>query len=320
MGEADERRRIQLLLQVARAYYEQGQTQEQVAASVGYSRSFVSRLLTEAKEKGVVQFIVGHPVERQISLENQLATAFGLRRARVTASPPGGLPSSLAVAQSGADVLLEEVRQVTVLATSSGSTIDQLVRQLPAVSLQELHVVQMIGALARGNHSIDSTEIARRIAMRLEAATYHPMPAPLVVRSARMAKELQKEEAVANALALASHADVALMGIGALDVRGVSGQIFHGWMTAQESHMLASRGAVGHISAQHFDQWGEPIKSDLSQRVMSVPLERLAGITTVIGVASGAHKVAAILGALRGHHIDILVTDESTAQAVLQNA
>jgi DNA-binding transcriptional regulator LsrR (DeoR family) len=51
---------------------------------------------------------------------------------------------------------------------------------------------------------------------------------------------------------------------------------------------------------------------------MSVPLERLAGIGTVIGVATGEGKVTAIRGAALGRYIDVLVTDAATAQAVLR--
>lgn len=144
------------------------------------------------------------------------------------------------------------------------------------------------------------------------------MPAPLIVGSIRLAHALQREEAVANALALAAHADVALVGIGAMDTHGSSGPIFQGWLTRQESKMLLNRGAVGHISGHHFDSEGRHVRTELCDRVMSVPLERLKSIRTVIGVATGSDKVAAIRGAARGRHIDVLVTDAATAQAVLR--
>jgi dihydroxyacetone kinase-like protein len=40
----------------------------------------------------------------------------------------------------------------------------------------------------------------------------------------------------------------------------------------------------------------------------------------VVGVAGGAEKVPAILGALRGGYVKVLVTDTITAQAVLDAA
>jgi DNA-binding transcriptional regulator LsrR (DeoR family) len=38
----------------------------------------------------------------------------------------------------------------------------------------------------------------------------------------------------------------------------------------------------------------------------------------VVGVAGGEEKVAAILGALRGGYLNVLITDSVTAQAVLE--
>lgn len=58
---SDERAHVALLLEVARRYWEQGQSQADIAGAVGYSRPTVSRLLTEARARGVVQIRVSHP-------------------------------------------------------------------------------------------------------------------------------------------------------------------------------------------------------------------------------------------------------------------
>lgn len=310
------RERLQLLLSVARSYYIENQSQDEVAEQVGYSRSSVSRMLAEAREYGVVRFVVGHPLERQVALERRLAARYGFRAVRV-ADPTGASSPLDAVASAGAEVLVEECRDATVLAASAGTTISAVVERLPELSLRDLHVVQMIGALERTNPIEDSPEITRRIALRL-GGDYRSLPAPLIVGSAQLARGLRREAVVADVLALASHADVALLSIGAMTAAG-SGQIFRGWLTAAESKMLAQRGAVGHLCGQHFDIHGRQVASELSERVMAVPLERLGGVRTVIGVAVGEEKVRAIRGAAEGGYLDILVTDVATAQAVLRS-
>lgn len=310
------REHIQLLLRVARLYYEENLGQAEIAQRVGYSRSRVSRLLTEARAAGVVRIQVGHPLERTMALEAALVDRFGLRAARVVA-PRAGESALTAVAHAGADVLVEQCRDATVLAVSAGTTVDALVEELPLLALRDLHVVQMIGTLARRNPLIDSTEIARRVAERL-GGDYRVLPAPLIVGSARLARALQHEESVANALALAGHADVALLGIGAVDQRGTSGQIFDDWLTSEERRGLVQRGAVGHLSAHHFDAAGRHVCADVCDRIMAVPLDRIRGIRTVIGVATGAAKLRAVRGALLGRYLDVLVTDAATAQGVLR--
>lgn len=307
---------VQQMLQVARWYYEDGKSQNEIAKAIGYSRSSVSRLLSEARRVGIVQITIDHPMEREVALEKQLVQRFGLRGARVTVVD--GVAPLAAVAKAGAEMLVDACQNATVLAASAGVTLDALVEELPFLAPRELHVVQMIGALARGNPLLDSSEVARRMAARL-GGDYRPMPAPLIVRSGRLAISLRREESVANALALASHADVVIVGIGAISaVSGASGAIFSGWLSPAESAMLRDLGAVGHISGHHFDAHGRHVETDLCERVMSVPLDRVREHPYVIGVATGPEKVAAIHGAVAGGFVNVLVTDVATAKAVLR--
>src|SRR5699024_12748959 len=78
------RTRTLLLLQVARRYYLDGASQAEISQEVGYSRPTVSRMLQEARERGVVRIEVGHPLERVLHIERALVDRFALVQARVT--------------------------------------------------------------------------------------------------------------------------------------------------------------------------------------------------------------------------------------------
>ena len=62
---------------------------------------------------------------------------------------------------------------------------------------------------------------------------------------------------------------------------------------------------------------GRVIDSASNERHAGLPLADLAH-THIIGVAGGAEKVLAIRSALRGRLVSGLITDERTAEAVLQ--
>ena len=47
--------------EAARAYYEHNETQAEIAARMGVSRATVSRLLTDARESGIVRIQVVNP-------------------------------------------------------------------------------------------------------------------------------------------------------------------------------------------------------------------------------------------------------------------
>jgi DNA-binding transcriptional regulator LsrR (DeoR family) len=53
------------------------------------------------------------------------------------------------------------------------------------------------------------------------------------------------------------------------------------------------------------------------ERVIGLNLQDLKKIKIVIGIAGGSRKMAAISGALKGELINVLITDERTAKAVL---
>ena len=65
----------ELLAQIAELYYDGGQTQTQIAALLRYSRSMISRYLTEARELGIVEIRINHPVQRRLDLEAALKTS-----------------------------------------------------------------------------------------------------------------------------------------------------------------------------------------------------------------------------------------------------
>jgi DNA-binding transcriptional regulator LsrR (DeoR family) len=83
---------------------------------------------------------------------------------------------------------------------------------------------------------------------------------------------------------------------------------------------------VGEINYQPFDAEGRiidrPELRGLMHRVLSVEGERLRALSRrddryVIGVAGGRAKLEAVRGALRGGFMNVLVTDEDCASALL---
>src|SRR5262249_60889715 len=77
-------------------------------------------------------------------------------------------------------------------------------------------------------------------------------------------------------------------------------------------------GAVGDVCLRFFDAEGKPVATELDGRVIGMELRQLRGVTRSVGVAGGFRKFTAILGALRGRWINVLVTDRRTAERLLK--
>ncbi|MGQ9472491.1 MAG: sigma factor-like helix-turn-helix DNA-binding protein, partial [Candidatus Caldatribacteriaceae bacterium] len=73
----------ELLIEVARLYYYQHLTQEQVGEALGISRQKVSRLLNRAYEEGIVQIKIAEPSSPLSQVEEKLCQKFGLKEVKI---------------------------------------------------------------------------------------------------------------------------------------------------------------------------------------------------------------------------------------------
>ena len=73
-------KRIELLVKVAKLYYENDYSQEMIAKKLGLSRPYISKLLNESKSNGIVKVQVIDPLSIETPLEKNLREHFGLRK------------------------------------------------------------------------------------------------------------------------------------------------------------------------------------------------------------------------------------------------
>lgn len=121
------------------------------------------------------------------------------------------------------------------------------------------------------------------------------------------------DDVMQPAIRLFESVTTALVGIGAIDpspLLAASGNIF----SPKELNMLRSKKAAGDILLRFYDRNEILVETGLEERVISMSLEQPSKVNCAVGVADGSRKYAGILGALRGHRINLLVTDHFTAQ------
>ncbi|HHJ07143.1 MAG TPA: hypothetical protein ENK24_06560, partial [Anaerolineae bacterium] len=123
--------RLELLMQVATWYYEENQEQSVIAKRIGKSRSMVSRLLQEARDQGLVEIRVRHPLQTDPELESQLVQTFGLSRAWVLADPPNNYTLLLrSLGKLGARCLQQKLHDNIKIGIGWGASLHQLVRAM----------------------------------------------------------------------------------------------------------------------------------------------------------------------------------------------
>jgi deoxyribonucleoside regulator len=312
--------RADLLAQVATWYYEEGLDQEAIGQRINRSRSMVSRLLEEARQAGLVEVHVRFPLKTDPECERQLCQTFGLDNAVVLANAPiDHLQLLRRLGDLGARYLQGRLHQDIAIGLGWGSCVHAVVRSMPYSPVPGAHVIQMIGAVGHGDPMVDGAELARWLAQKLNAE-YHYVSAPLLVEDEAVALALLRERTIADALSLAARVEVAVIGIGTIE-SALSSLLRAGYISQEELCKLARLGAVGDILARQLDAQGRLLDVSLNRRVIGLEdLDTLHNIPVVVGVAGGTLKASAILAALRGRYVNVLVTDAPTAGCVLDLA
>lgn len=306
--------RYRFLYKIAHAYYEDGLTQQEIANRFHLSRPKVSRLLQEARDEKVVTITLTPPSGGTADLETELEKKFGLDEVIVV--PVSNPRSNKAVAReigpTAAELLTRTLQGDEIIGLAWGATILTMVDAMPVGARKNLTIVQMIGGLKPDYENEHSAEIVRRAARKLHA-NYQLIPAPGIASNNQAAKALRSDARIAETLAQAAKADVAVVGLGVLAPDSLllqSGEI----LSKNDLSILESAGAVGDVILRFFDANGTPLDLEINKRIIGLSLDQLRKIPRVIGLAGGEKKYEIIRAVLRSRILNVLVTDHITAK------
>lgn len=303
---------------VAELYYERDLRQPEVAAVTGFSVSKVSRLLSAAREQGIVHISVEPANDERPAIAGELAERFGVE-VEIT---PGRERDDAAAARlagvAAADRLVPRLPESGAIGVAAGYTISALASALPRLERPGLRIVPLVGGWDTQNPFLDGNQVARRIADRLggEARTLH---APAVVDTPAMRAALLRDATVSATTSQWTKLALAVVGIGGTPEGHPGYRTVVDRLGEDSREDLRRLGAVGDLSG-HFYRADGTFIEDWSERVLAVPVDALRRLDGVFAIAAGRGKAQPILGALRTGIIDVLVTDRPTAEAVMKLA
>ncbi len=292
-------------------YYELGETQASIAASLGVTRPQVSKLLKQARAQGVVEIRIVDRTEHPGYVADEVRRRFGLRAAHLAPTLTGeDERTRRRVGRLAAQVLTSAVRDGMIVGVGDGSSVAALADEMdPLKTPVAANVVPLCGGFWG---SAGGREPFRRIADAL-GATAHGLLAPGLLDDALTRDALMAHAGIREVTGLWDRLDVAVFGIGG-----------PAWsealLGAAAWRELQAQRAVGEILISPFDEDGRFVGGALRDRTIACDAQRLHLVPTSIGIASGPTKIRPILGALRAGALNVLVTDLTTAEEVLQLA
>lgn len=307
-------------LRVARMYYHLDLTTTEIAAQLGLSRPTVSRLLTWARDNGLVEFRILDHSQMQLKLEQQIEERFAIREVKVVPSHPDASYSQqlAAVTTFTARYLNGLVGASTTLAIAWGATTAMVAGRLTPKPQPGINVVQLTGSgNNNGGHGV--TDAARIIAQFAENyhGNGHLLPIPAYFDDPATKDAMYRERVIRRVRELSSRADIVLYSIGTPDANSYIYQA--GYVEDFELTALRAGGVVGDIATVFFRADGSYVDIDMNRRSTGPELGRLGQHPYSICVVAGANKLEALRGALKGRFMNTLIIDDGTARRLIRD-
>ena len=311
---------IHIMVQVSQMYYMDGMTQEKIANQLGISRSSISMILSEARDYGIVDIKIKNPQTNNDELSSQMESEFNLQKCYVIPINAKLLRIlTKVVATQGSFIAEKEIKSHSSLGFAWGTTCYECMMAFRNNdNLYDIHVVPLIGGTNRIASEYQLNEMVRIMAEKLQGTPsfiYAPALADTIEDKQLFMKSMTMQSIVDTWKSL----DVAIVSVGAPPEYYNAKTQFDPFEVKKAFETDPMR-PVGDICARRFNLQGEFLQNDYNQRIMGIGEDELQTAGKVICIAAGSHKILSILGALRSETIDILITDENTAQGILDVA
>jgi DNA-binding transcriptional regulator LsrR (DeoR family) len=319
MPRSKNKKDLRLLTKVSRFYYEDGLNQDDIVARLHISRSTVSRFLKQAREEGIVKIVIVPPTGTYANLEKEIEQKYKIEEAIVTNVEASESPQMVSreLGAAAANYLFRVLQQDDVVGVSWGYTIRGMVSALEPRSFPNVKILQMTGGIGKPESEAYATALCREMASLL-SCKLALLPTPGIVSSQQMVEIYLKDEHVQAAMKLLPNITLAFVGIGSLNSYSFAVRD-ETILTQADIDEVIAAGAVGDIALRFINDRGQFVPSDLDKRVIGIDLEKIKKIPRVVGVAGGKDKIKSIRAALYGGLIDVLITDQTTADVLLNS-
>lgn len=308
---------LRLMAKIARMYHERGMRQSQIAEELHVSQPRVSRLLKRAGEVGIVRTTVALPSDVYTDVEEELEARYGLVEAVVADVGGNDDDVTRALGAAAAEYLETTLTASDVLGISSWSAtlLAAAESMRPARARIADTIVQVVGGVGDPRVQMQATRLMAAVARATGGAPTF-LSSPGMVGSVGARESLMADPSLAEVMATWERLTTVLVGIGSLEPSPLLRDSGNGLPDAEQD-VLRDLGAVGDICLRYFDADGAPVVSDVDSRIVGIDADQLRAVPRRIAVAGGQRKHAAILGAVRGGWVNVLVTDLDQARRML---
>lgn len=302
-----------MILKAVTLYYEEGLTQAEIARKIKISRPLVSKMLKEAKKTGLVEIYIKDENAHAIALEIEIEKKYELKEVIVVPNKKSTTDAITKknIGRACASYIASILPQIKTIGISWGTTLAEFVDEMPYLQYPDVKIVPMMGGVGYSNVLFHSNHLAFLLAQKLSAKSTY-LYTPALADSIKLKENLLESKMISTALTEGKNVDVAVVGIGNPIHSSTYKEL--GYFSNKDLSEFKQKGAIGDVVASFFNEQGETVKTDVSNRMMGIDIDDLKTVPRTVVLATGKEKAPSVRALLEKNIVNILIIDEDIAK------
>lgn len=307
---------IKELRDIAVMYYNKGLTQKEIATYMNYSRPTISRMLTEARVRGIVTIYISDLRDDLYEIEMTLRKYFKLKEVNVVSMPQTDTQVKREIiGKVAAQTFIKYLRSGQTIGLGWGKTLFETARALPEIELEDCTICQLCGNIDTGEYHNFAHNIIETFSRRLGIRDIRTLPCPIVMDNKAIVDAICSDEKIQRNLKLPQQCDLMIVNIAELSQKHCL--YVCNYIDDNDLTYLSNMNTEGSVCSRFIDYDGMQLESSIDERTISVSIEDIKNAETVMTCVFGKSKAAALYNALAGELIDVLVVDLEVALALI---
>jgi len=307
-----------LLFKVAVDYYINKKLQKEIAKDLGVSRVQVSKYLKLAKERGIVKIEIISPEissEKQKEYSKIFKSIFGLNE--LILAPSYSNPERLLYSLSNvaSEYISSKIPNENLnVGIGWGNTMTKLAKMYSLDKKNKWNILPLSGGISKiSDENFNVNYIVQNFAKNLDSK-FRLIYLPFILERDIKDNIINSSE-YKTLKELWDKLDIIIASVGYSISR--SPLFRENVIEGKYINKLEQLNIVGDILTHYFDIYGRIHDLEFMENIINISYEQYIKSKMKIVVAGGLHKVESIIGLLRGHLADVLITDEKTAENIL---
>lgn len=299
-----------LLIKISELYYLNGLTQSQISKELHIHRSTISRSLSMAREKKIVEIKINYKNDSNKDLKNLIKNKYNLKYV-VFIDESDKQASYKEVNHLFSSILHDNM----IVGLSWGRAMALLPKYLSSARFSNITCIPLIGGPSGiVDSSFHVNTIVYNVASSLHANSLL-LDAPAFPNNDNVKKLLLDDPFCNKIFTYWKKMDIAIFGIGSpLIQKSTRWKEFYKNNTLNN---IKTNIVAGDIVSRFFDKNGHQLKSPLDNSIIGIELEQLKKIPMKICIATTSDKLTAIQAAIKGNLIDALIINEDLGLQLL---